>query len=116
MDVLFTISGINSTPDPEDIESVTPRLVGSAMDFLQAGGTLTLSDWALLGEPSREAFIKAGGMLRAELSAMIGLSAQGPEQAAAVLSESDDGQLNADMATQRSARKASETLRKAGQQ
>ena len=76
-------------PDSEDLEGLYTRLVDASLDFLRAGGSVSLVDWSGFTELEREAAAQAGDRVRAVISTLIGLAAQG--QAAGVLSVADGG-------------------------
>lgn len=76
-------------PDSEDLEGLYSRLVDASLDFLRAGGSVSLVDWSGFTELEREAAAQAGDRVRAVISTLIGLASQG--QAASVLSVADGG-------------------------
>ena len=82
-------------PVPTDLESSAPaafeRLDVEAADFLRAGGVVSLSEWAELGEVERTAFVRAGVSVSAERAAAAGLASQGVRGVAEVMRQADGG-------------------------
>ena len=76
-------------PESDDFDGLYTRLVDASLDFLRAGGSLTLIDWSGFTELEREAAAQAGDKLRAVTSTLVGLASQGNH--ASVLSVADGG-------------------------
>lgn len=77
----------------EDVpEAAVAQLVAEGVDFLRAGGVLSLSDWAALSPVEKSAMVEAGNVVAAERAAAVGLASQSPAAAARVASVSDGGE------------------------
>lgn len=92
--ILRQIAGL--PPDCADLpDTVRARaqaiLVTHAELFLQAGGTLTLSDWAGLDDTERAAFVSAGKRREVDRALRYGNAARGKLDALRVLAEVDGG-------------------------
>lgn len=98
MDLLYNICNLMDAPKGADEDKVRQVLVPAALNFLRAGGTLSLQDYALLSPLSRQAFVAAGELHRREQAVAIGMAAQGALGAAAVLSDVDGGQTVKELA------------------
>ena len=79
----------NFEEDSDDWIKLYESLVDGAQDFLRAGGSILLMDWAGFSPLEKEAAAIAGERLRAEYAALSGLSAQGHH--ARVLAPADGG-------------------------
>ena len=79
----------NFEEDSTDWIKLYEALVEGAEDFLRAGGSILLQDWAGFSPLEKEAAAVAGERLRAEQAALSGLSAQGHH--ARVLAPADGG-------------------------
>jgi len=79
----------NFEPDSRDHESLFISMVDGSMDYLRAGGSISLEDWSGFSELEREAMAQAGDKLRALTSSLSGLAAQGKH--ASVMSVADGG-------------------------
>ena len=83
---------------PEDLlDRAYEVMVLAAEMFLQAGGTLSLSDWVDECEPERVAWKAAGDRVRATNAFNFGVASHGPIEAASVFSDVDDGHLKNEM-------------------
>lgn len=71
-------------------------LTAHARLFLQAGGTLTLRDWADLDEPERAAFVSAGLALEVDRALRAATAAKDEQGALRVLAEVDGGEAHDD--------------------
>lgn len=67
-----------------DKEKIIEKLFPSAFGFLSSQGSLTLTDWMGMSECTREAFVRAGTVLRKDLAVTISASLL------AVLSDKED--------------------------
>lgn len=92
--ILRQIAGL--PPDCADLPDTVRAhaqaiLVTHAELFLQAGGTLTLSDWAGLDDTERAAFVSAGKRREVDRALRYGNAARGNLDALRVLAEVDGG-------------------------
>ena len=80
---------------PADLATRSPeasaRLLSEAVDFLRAGGTVSLADWRDLSEPEKAALVEAGNVVATERAVAVGLAAQSPRAAAEVARPVDGG-------------------------
>lgn len=77
---------------PADLpEEAAELLAAAALAFLQAGGVVTLTDWADLTDHERVALEAAGRALAAERAVRAGVALQGPAGQAAALAPADGG-------------------------
>ncbi len=80
---------------PPDLAAQSPeafaRLVSEAVDFIRAGGVVSLRDWCELSEPERGAMVEAGNVVATERAVAMGLAAQSPRAAAEVAKSVDGG-------------------------
>lgn len=79
----------NFEPDTAEAMGLYDRLVEGHMDFLRAGGSVFLDDWAGFTPLEREAASRAGDRVKAVHASLIGIAAQGGH--AEVLSVADGG-------------------------
>ena len=81
-----------------DIPAGAQRVIRDGAEaFLRAGGMVTWELWSLMSDVTRAAFVEAGNSIAAEWCVMAGLSAQGPQQAAAIMASCDGGDMQARM-------------------
>lgn len=77
----------------EDVpEAALPQLVAEGVDFLRAGGVLSLAEWADLSPAEKSAMVEAGNVVAAERAAAIGIASQSPAAAARVAAVADGGE------------------------
>ena len=81
---------------PLDLAEKSPeafaRMVSEAVDFLRAGGVVSLRDWCELSEPERGAMVEAGNVVATERAVAVGLASQSPQAAATVAKAVDGGE------------------------
>lgn len=84
------LKALGITAEAELSEEIRDAMADEAENFLLAGGSLTLGEWALLSASTREALTEGGRRLEVARALRIGLAAAG--QVADVLSEVDGGE------------------------
>jgi hypothetical protein len=98
MTTLFQVTGIKLGLDKVSAEA-QEILFDGALTFLQAGGTLSLADWAGLSPVERAAFAKAGEVTEVRRAIRSGACSRSVEEATKVYSSIDGGQALAQMVT-----------------
>lgn len=87
-----------------------PDTAASAEEMIRAGVVVGVDDWVLLGQASREIFVHAGNLVRAETAALSGLAAQGPDGYAIVAGQVDEGESVVRLALSRESRRIVEDI------
>ncbi len=85
--------------------------VPSLVDFLRCGGSVTLEEWAAMGDRMRAGLAEAATRVEASRAAATGMAAWGEEYAAAVNSPADDGSWARRLMLQRAADRAAGKVR-----
>ena len=80
--------------------------------FLRAGGTLSLLEWSVLEEISRDALALAGDRIRYELAGLIGAAGISPSYAAAIAegAEVDPDSLRVRIALEQATKRVAERI------
>lgn len=84
---------IGLTKYPELTDNAADVLSAHAELFLRGGGTLTLTDWAMMVADEREAFTDAGERIRLESITLAGMASSSPLAAADIYKHIDGGDL-----------------------
>ena len=100
------LRAIGAVAEPEVSEQVHELMLECAAQFLEAGGILTLADWAELTIAERAAFVAAGRKVAAKRAAESGLASISPKSAAAVLAPYDGGQMSVQLSLEEAMDKA----------
>ncbi len=93
------------TPWTEEMQAV---LADHAEAAIRAGVRVDLDEWASLSGPSRAALVAAGNRVRSETAFLIGRATWSELDAAAVLSESDGGDMTESIVLERAVAEALE--------
>lgn len=100
------LRAIGAIGEPEVSAEMHGLMVDCAAQFIEAGGILTLDDWAMLTVAERAAFVAAGRGIAAKRAAEAGIATGGPSAAAAVLAPHDGGAATIQLALETAMDKA----------
>lgn len=111
---LLELAGIRARVAAEDVARVDgaeTSLLREAADFVAAGGTVTLSEWADLSAPERAALLLARRANDDARVAALALAIQDPRVAVGLLESSDGGAMRRQLALHDALSAAIERLR-----
>ena len=106
--VLFKLANL---PTTANLVEARPYLVASARYFLEAGGVLSLADWAALSPVERAAFTSAGRQLHVERVVDQATAARDELGALKVKAKLDDGRAHDDAVLRRAVNAARAALK-----